>query len=702
VNVFFPRAFRGLSGVLWVLGLLVAAASPAGAAPSCAEGPQTTGSEIVGTPCADTIRLPRSVTAVRGEGGDDTLYGQRGNDRLFGGEGADRLYGGIGDDRLRGGPGDDRLSGGFGADSLDGETGGDLARGDATIDFIGDTGGGTDTLSFATGATPGFPNQSAFFTAAGFPPTAVGRGVYLDIGGGFANNGLAPSGGGVDEPFEAATFGDFEVVIGTAFADRIVGTADTEIFFGGGGADLIEGGGGADIAYGGAEGDGCLVPVANECESSSAEVEPRDPGTISAGQMASQATSGPALYLSGSDGDDSVVATYAGGQVTFTATGVPVGSFVVPEAPDSILLAGHEGDDSLSAGGFPDSTSVVVLGGEEADALAGGDTEDALIDGAGNDAVLAGGRDDAVPNNGGSDTLDAGPGEDLFISNAVCDGDSLQGGADRDNANWANFGAGVAIDQADLRAGLVGEDGEPDCDGGALTVLGGIEDTEGSSLGDVMTGDTGPNQLLGRLGGDIYRSGEGNDSILANSGTPRPDPDLLIDCGPGFDTAQIDQPANGPDPSPFGCEIVEERAPNSFRPPDTPPDPDPEPEPEAPATVAPVAAPQPQPPLARPQRSTTLSAEDRIAPQTRIVNRPGKLLFSALRRPRRVAVHFRATEPGAAFSCRVDRRRWARCASPRRLRLGPGRHVFRVAAIDAAGNKDASPARFAFRVVPRR
>jgi hypothetical protein len=56
------------------------------------------------------------------------------------------LYGGIGDDRVRGGPGDDRLSGGFGADSLDGEGGEDLARGDATIDAIGDSGGGSDTL----------------------------------------------------------------------------------------------------------------------------------------------------------------------------------------------------------------------------------------------------------------------------------------------------------------------------------------------------------------------------------------------------------------------------------------------------------------------------------------------------------------------------------------------------------------------------
>ena len=655
------------------------AAPAARAAPTCEEGPQTVGSEIVGTPCADTIRLPRNVTTVFGEGGDDVLYGQRGNDTLFGGEGADRLYGGIGDDRLRGGPGADRLSGGFGADSLDGEAGDDLARGDATIDRIGDSGGGTDTLSFATGATPGFPNQGAFFDDAGFPPDAVGRGVYVDLGGGFANDGLAPSGGGVDEPLPPETsFGSFETVIGTPFADYIVGTADAETFYGGGGADLIEGGGGADVAYGGAEGDGCLVPTGHECESATAQIAPRDPATVSAGQMAAQAGTGPALYLSGSDGDDAVVASYAAGQVTFTVGGSPAGSFAVPEAPDSVLLAGLAGDDTLFAAGFPEATSVVLLGGEGGDELTGGATEDAVVDGGGDDAVLAGGGDDAVPNNGGVDDLDAGPGEDLFISNSVCDGDALKGGPDRDNANWANFGSAVALDLATRGAGLVGGGGQPSCAGGTLTLLDGIEDIEGTSLGDVMVGDAGANQLLGRPGPDTYHAGDGNDSILANSGTPVPDPDPTIDCGAGFDTAQIDRPENGPDAAPVECEAVEERDPNSFRPPDTPPDP---------ATETPVAPVTQPPPRAR----------DRTPPATRILHRPAKVV-STRATHRRVAFSFSAGEPGARFRCRLDRRPFASCRSPRVYTVGLGPHTLSVFAIDAAGNRDRSPARFAFRV----
>src|SRR4051794_37552356 len=196
-----PR--RLLALVLPCLFLILPAYSAA--APSCAEGPETVGTTITGTPCADVIRMPRNVTTVFGEGGDDVLYGQRGNDRLYGGEGNDRLYGGGGGDQLPGGPRADRRSRGGGAGSPHGGGGNDFDRGDATIDAIGDSGGGSDAISFATGVTPGFPNTGSFFTDAGFPAGAEGRGVYIDLSDDFANDGQAPSGGGFDVPLEPAT-----------------------------------------------------------------------------------------------------------------------------------------------------------------------------------------------------------------------------------------------------------------------------------------------------------------------------------------------------------------------------------------------------------------------------------------------------------------------------------------------------------------
>ncbi|HEY1355910.1 MAG TPA: hypothetical protein VGF09_06310, partial [Solirubrobacterales bacterium] len=173
-------------------------------------------------------------------------------------------------------------------------------------------------------------------------------------------------------------------------------------------------------------------------------------------------------------------------------------------------------------------------------------------------------------------------------------------------------------------------------------------------------------------------AGAGDDSILANSGTPNPDPDPVIECGEGFDTAQIDFPENGPDAAPIECEAIHERAPNSFRPPDTPPAPEPPIEP----TVKP-------PPPPRPPR-------DRTPPRTRIDRGPRKVL-SLTKGRRRVVFRFTASER-STFVCRLDHHRPARCSSPRAYRVGVGHHVFRVTATDAAGNSDPSPALFSFRV----
>lgn len=701
-----------LWGALMALALLAATASPASAAPSCAEGPQTVGETILGTPCDDTIHAPRGVTAVYGEGGNDTLFGGRGNDTLYGGEGNDRLYGGVGDDHPRGGPGNDVLSGGFGADSLDGEAGDDFVRGDATIDAIGDSGGGTDTLSFATGVTPGFPNEGSVVDYEGFPKSGGERGVYIELSDDFANDGLAPAGGGVDKPLGASSFESFEKVIGTPFADLIVGSSAAQDLYGGGGADVILGNGGNDHVFGGTDGDYCEGATASACEFSGSQrkVGSRDPSTISVGLMAQQEGANPALYVAGSDGGDEVTAKYAPAGVTFELGPGSAGAFDAVEAveggcnapnggkvlcplaaaPDSVVLAGLKGDDLLSAPGFPDATSVILLGGEDGDELTGGTTEDAAIDGPGDDSVDASGGDDAVPNNQGADDLLAGPGDDLFISNAVCEGDLLDGGEGNDNANWANFGLPVALDLGRGVAELIGAGGQPECEGAPPSSLRGLEDIEGTSGDDLLVGDSGSNQLLGRPGEDSYFAAGGNDSILANSG----DSDPTIDCGDGFDTAQIDIPTHNAtedfeDAAPVGCEAIHERLPNSFRPPDTPPAPD------APDQGSPPVG---EPPVSRPEAVPPRRQRDRTPPQTRLLHSPGKRLFSNGAR-RTVVFRFASSEAGGSFRCKLDRDRVRTCHSPRVYRLRSGAHTFRVFAVDPAGNRDRSPALFRFSVL---
>jgi hypothetical protein len=98
---------------------------------------------------------------------------------------------------------------------------------------------------------------------------------------------------------------------------------------------------------------------------------------------------------------------------------------------------------------------------------------------------------------------------------------------------------------------------------------------------------------------------------------------------------------------------------------------------------------QPRPPV-------VLLDRDRVAPRTSILHRPPRLAL-IFRRWRRVVFVFASSEPGG-FRCKLDRGRFRPCRSPRAYRLRPGRHAFRAFAVDAAGNRDRSPAAFRFTV----
>jgi hypothetical protein len=241
------------------------------------------------------------------------------------------------------------------------------------------------------------------------------------------------------------------------------------------------------------------------------------------------------------------------------------------------------------------------------------------------------------------------------------------GGPGRDNSSWARFKEGV---EANLAGGIAGRPGSgevPGCGAAPLDSIAEVEDLEGSSLEDVLYGDGGPNQLFGRRGADAYFAGAGEDSILANSG----DADKVIDCGADQDSAVIDRPEFG-DPQPIECESAAEADPEDFR------------------TVTLL----PPPPL--PESPPA----DLRPPRTRLGGHPRALVLTA-RKWRRVAFRFSASEPGSRFRCKLDRKPYRGCTSPRAYAVRPGRHVFRVFAIDPAGNRDPSPALFRFRVARR-
>lgn len=647
--------------------------------------------------------LELGSSVFEGGPGNDVVWGDRGNDILLGNGGDDWLWGGIGDDVVDGGPGNDKLSGGFGADHVDGEGGSDFIRGDATQDELVDTGTeptDLDTLSYATAVTPGFGNNPAFqgnppypdFSGEheNFPPGGAERGVFLNLvtrTEESGNNGGAPDGGGVDEVDGPA----FERVIGSPFSDYIVGSTATQEILGGGGADVLQAAKPTTVLNGGADGNDCIggTPVSCEETGPTGKVTLRDTGRVSVGMMAPAGAGFAQLYLIGSTNADTVTVTRSGSSpnetVTFQLSGAEFDAAPLAQAGcerksggeavcnlttplDSVLLAGLEANDTLKAEALPATTSLMLLGGNNADELtAGNETDDTLVDGPGNDILHGLGGDDALVNNDlGKDQIFGELGNDLVLSVAICEGDLINGGPGRDNASWAKFKQGVEARLDQLRAGKPGAGGEPECSSGTFDSLAEIEDLEGSTSPDVLIGDGFENQLLGHQGADSFFSEAANDVILANNG----DDDVAINCGEGVDTALIDVHPKYNDPVPVECETVREAEPNKYRVPATP--------------LKPPTPPPAPPPDVKP-------------PRTKVTKHPAKILWTA-KRHRRVTFRFSSSEKGSSFRCKVDAKPYRPCVSPRTFNLGLGRHAVRIEAVDAAGNVDRSPFVYRFRI----
>jgi hypothetical protein len=88
---------------------------------------------------------------------------------------------------------------------------------------------------------------------------------------------------------------------------------------------------------------------------------------------------------------------------------------------------------------------------------------------------------------------------------------------------------------------------------------------------------------------------------------------------------------------------------------------------------------------------------DRQPPNTRIVKGPARSTYET-----KAKFRFASTEAQSSFQCKVDRKKWAGCRNPAKRAVKPGKHVFKVRAIDRFGNVDPTPARFGWRVKPIR
>ena len=94
---------------------------------------------------------------------------------------------------------------------------------------------------------------------------------------------------------------------------------------------------------------------------------------------------------------------------------------------------------------------------------------------------------------------------------------------------------------------------------------------------------------------------------------------------------------------------------------------------------------------------TVLFTVDTKRPNTFLSVRPRKTIRTRTRRAR-VVFAFRSNEEDADFVCRVNRGLFRFCRPRQVMRLGAGQHTIRVKAVDLAGNADATPAVYRFRI----
>lgn len=86
---------------------------------------------------------------------------------------------------------------------------------------------------------------------------------------------------------------------------------------------------------------------------------------------------------------------------------------------------------------------------------------------------------------------------------------------------------------------------------------------------------------------------------------------------------------------------------------------------------------------------------DKTPPDTKITKGPPKKTHKTT-----VKFKFTATEGGSSFQCKLDGKPFKPCRSPKSYKkLKPGKHVFKVRAIDRAGNVDPTPAKRKFTVL---
>lgn len=460
---------------------------------------------VSGSRFHDTLTGDALGNALSGDAGNDTIDGLDGSDFLAGGDGADSLSGGNGNDWLQGDGGDDVMSGGDGDDVLQG-------------------GEGSDSLDGGAGAG----DMASYYNSA--------ASVVVSLSGGI-------QGGDAD----GDTFANIENIGGSAFNDTLTGNGLSNFIDGGAGDDTISGLDGNDNLQGGTGVD-TLVGGNGDDVLQGGEGGDILNGGDGSGDMAGYFSSAVAVTVNLSGvgiGGDAAGDTFAnienigGSAFSDTLTGNVLSNFIDGGAGADTIF-GMDGNDNLQGGlgadfinggiGF-DSASYFSASGPVTVSLMTG----LATGGAGNDTLvsienLSGSSfGDSLTGDGGNNSLRGEAGDDSLFGEAGNDfitggsgNDTIDGGAGTGDTADYFFSDTSAPVVVDLVAGTA-------TGGGGNDSLTGIENVNGSSFGDTITGDAGSNFIDGRAGNDALSGGAGRDSFVGGAGNDTIDGGAILD-----------------------------------------------------------------------------------------------------------------------------------------------------------------------------
>jgi Ca2+-binding RTX toxin-like protein len=446
-----------------------------GAAQASSNGDWTlTGIEnLSGSISGDNLIGDGNANVLAGDLGDDVLSGDAGNDTLYGdgqiswdghgtgGSGPITTYADATGNYVGAVPGNDTLEGGLGDDTLDGGGGIDTAT------YAHASGAVSVDLGF--GAASGADGDDTLVnmenvTGSEFADVITGNGLANVLDGLGGNDSIA--GGAGDDTI---TGGDGDDFLQGDFGDNNITAIGNDTIYGGNGNDGLRGGAGDDMMYGGANND------------------------------LFRGNSGVDYFDGGADDGEGV--NGIGDRISFYEQRATQG--VVADLRTGVIS--NDGFGNIEA-----MVGIESLGSNTAfaDTFYGNDSRNYLAGDRG-DNLYGFDGDDRFQLTSATAILDGGTGTDrlsIFTTGQWLlpdsNGDGLAEIAAAATAGWTvNLAAGTLVDGYGYTGSVTG-----------------IENVDGSSLGDTLTGDANANVLLGGFGNDTLEGGLGDDTLDGGDG----------------------------------------------------------------------------------------------------------------------------------------------------------------------------------------